>query len=296
MSLRTYTAIKRYLHVSDTYETYQYAEWLKVEPLNSGIRGRFQDLVVPASDETVDEVMIRFHGRSKHSRRMPKEPVIQGFKIFAICQRGYAYNRLFHSRIRGTPELDFTTQFAATRSVVYIPACSLAPSHNQGYHFNVYMENHFTTIPLLSALRYSGIARTGAARANAFPSSAKRPSDSVPWNTRNCAEVGGEEVCSQDQKTVQMLTTLHSLTGIQNSQLKLPSTPNYKYGGAQIRRTIAAPRMIGDILAVINDYKRVEERISLINKSHIHPADCQMHLVSSSTGPSISLRSIPSSS
>jgi len=38
-----------------------------------------------------------------------------------------------------------------------------------------------------------------------------------------------EEVCSRDQKTVQMLTTLQSATRIQNSKQKPLSTPNYEY-------------------------------------------------------------------
>ena len=249
-----YTAIKRYLHISDPDNTYTDAEWFKkVEPLNSTIRRRFQEVVVPASDVTVDEMMIRFHGRSKHSVRMPKKPIKQGFKIFAICQRGYTYNWLFHSRINGTAELDFTTQFAATQSVVYQLALSLP--HDQGYHFNVYMDNLFTTVPLLSALRDAGIAGTGTARSNAFPSSAKKLSDSVPWNTVDSTVVGGGSVLAiewRDQKTVQMLTTLHSVTEkVSKNRRQLRNTST---NGVQIRRTITTPRMTVNIPTVINDY------------------------------------------
>ncbi|KAF8242542.1 hypothetical protein K440DRAFT_638920 [Wilcoxina mikolae CBS 423.85] len=76
LSCSRFIQIKRYIHVCDPNIHLNEAEWYKkLEPLNSSIRGRCQSLAVPATNTSVDEMMVRFFGCSKHTVRMPKKPI-----------------------------------------------------------------------------------------------------------------------------------------------------------------------------------------------------------------------------
>ena len=78
MSLQHFSQIKRFLHISDPNLQLSRAEWFqKVESLNSMIRSRCQQFYFPASNVTVDEMMIRFGGRSHHTYRMPSKPITE---------------------------------------------------------------------------------------------------------------------------------------------------------------------------------------------------------------------------
>jgi hypothetical protein len=68
--------IQRYPHISDPDIVLPDEEWYnKIELPNSRIRERCQALAIPASDVSVDEMMVRFFGRSKHTVRMPSKPI-----------------------------------------------------------------------------------------------------------------------------------------------------------------------------------------------------------------------------
>ncbi|KAF8241318.1 hypothetical protein K440DRAFT_471075, partial [Wilcoxina mikolae CBS 423.85] len=116
-----FTQIKRYLHVSDPDLTHALpdAEWYqKLEPFSSSIHTRSQELAVLGTNTSVNEIMVCFLGRSKHTVRMPKKPIKEGFEIFAICQWGYTYNWLYCSRKIGIEELSPHPKLAATQAAV----------------------------------------------------------------------------------------------------------------------------------------------------------------------------------
>jgi hypothetical protein len=240
LSRTRYTKIKRYLHVSDPTETYSDKEWFrKLEPLNSKIRDRCQELVVPATNTTVDEMMVRFFGRSKHIVRMPKKPIKEGYKIFALCVAGYTYNWLLHSQTVGTTELpaESTSKLglAPTQGLVHQLALSLPYKE---FDFNVYMDNLFTTVTLLLSLRKKSIGGVGNARSNAFPSEHKVLADSAEWNTVSGGPTGDGKVRAiewQDQRTVQMLSTIHPLSRKIQKKCKAPRPTSTN--GLRIRNT-----------------------------------------------------------
>jgi len=45
--------------------------------------------------------MIPFSGRSKHTLKMKNKPIKEGFKVWALCDRGYLWDFLFHSHTNG---------------------------------------------------------------------------------------------------------------------------------------------------------------------------------------------------
>lgn len=72
------------LHIADPDIVLTDMEWYKkLEPISSSIRQHCQTLAIPAINVSVDEMMVRFFGRSKHTVRMPKKAIKEGYKIFA---------------------------------------------------------------------------------------------------------------------------------------------------------------------------------------------------------------------
>jgi hypothetical protein len=212
---------------------------------------------VPATNTTVDEMMVRFFGRSKHIVKMPKKPIKEGYKIFAICEAGYTYNWLFHSRTVGTTELPTESTsalgLAPTQGLVHHLALSLP---HKEFDFNVYMDNLFTTVPLLLSLRERGIGGVGTARSNAFPSAHKVLSEGSEWNTvlgGTTADGKVQAIEWQDQRTVQMLSTIHPLSRKIQKRRKAPRPTSTN--GPRIRKAFGdSSWMDVDIPSIINNY------------------------------------------
>jgi hypothetical protein len=76
--------------------------WFRVEPVYSIIRSNCQEAITPSSWVSVDEAMVPFHGRSKHTVKMPGKPISQGFKLWVLgSSGGYYYDWLLHSSVNG---------------------------------------------------------------------------------------------------------------------------------------------------------------------------------------------------
>ena len=103
MTLFRFQQIKRYFHVSSPPTSHlSIAHWhMKLEPLYSLLCTKFQAYVVLGQNVSFDEMMVPFAGRSKHTLKMKNKPVNEGFKIWALCDRGYLWDFLFYSRTCG---------------------------------------------------------------------------------------------------------------------------------------------------------------------------------------------------
>jgi hypothetical protein len=74
---------------------------MKVEPLASLLRKKFQAYVVVGQNISFDEMMVPFTGRSKHTIKMKNKPISEGIKIWALCDHGYLWDFLFYLRTFG---------------------------------------------------------------------------------------------------------------------------------------------------------------------------------------------------
>jgi hypothetical protein len=106
MTLFRFQQIMRYFHVSapplSISRHLPTAHWhTKLEPLASLLRTKFKAYVVLGQDVSFDEMMVPFSGRSKHTLKMKNKPIKEGFKIWALCDRGYLWDFLFYSRTSG---------------------------------------------------------------------------------------------------------------------------------------------------------------------------------------------------
>ena len=128
---------------------------------------------IPGTSIAVDECMIRFTGRSKATVTIPTKPTPTGFKVWVVAQRGYFLQWIWHDPmtrfgpVAGPPtrkrkrDPDDAPYLNPTQSVV-IALTNMLPK--QTYH--VYLDNLFTSIDLLIALRQRDIGGTGTCRTN----------------------------------------------------------------------------------------------------------------------------------
>jgi DNA-directed RNA polymerase specialized sigma24 family protein len=63
--------------------------WYKMNPLLSTFRMACKTHLIPGTDVAIDEIMVRFHGRSGDTCKMPNKPIKQGYKIFALADNDY---------------------------------------------------------------------------------------------------------------------------------------------------------------------------------------------------------------
>jgi len=266
-SRRRFTHIKRYLHVSDPdlTDALTDAQWYtKLEPLSSSIRTHTQELAVPGTHTSVNEMMVWFFGSSKHTVRMPKKPIKEGFKIFAICQRDYTYNWLYCSRKTGIAELPLHPKLPPTQAAVLHLMLSLP---YEDYDFNIYMDNLFTTVPLLLELRDKSIGEIGTARSNAFPRHLRPLDATAPWNTVSGGSTADGKVLGlewQDQKMVQMLMTLHPLSKKVKSNRKQPRITSTS--GAAIHKQFTSVCMEVDIPSANDDYNHFKGGVDIADQ------------------------------
>ena len=221
LSQTHFEQLKRYFHISPPYESLPRSQWYqKFQPLSSTLARRFQYFLLPASKVAVDEMMIRFTGRSAHTIQIRGKPIPKGYKVLALCDHGYTYSFLFTSNTESFAELnsDLYTgplRLSPTSKAIYQLASCLPSDH---FSFTIYMDNYFTNIPLLTALREKKIGACGTARSTSaeYPAAfkfRKNQKPTFPLNTISglvCREV---LVCIwQDNNLVQFMSTVHQIT------------------------------------------------------------------------------------
>ena len=218
MTLKRFEQIKRYLHLSEPFETLPRRSWYqKLLPLADRLRKSFQAYMVPASDVSIDEMMVRFAGRSFHTLQVPGKPIPLGYKILALSERGYTYDFLFTSRVESFSGLENPENYdkpirLSPTSRAVLKMCLTLPY--EVYSFTLFCDNYFSNIPLFQVLREYGIGACGTARPNSaeFPAPLKidKKKSNLPWGF-----LAGQKVRDvlailwQDNNLVRLLTTAH---------------------------------------------------------------------------------------
>jgi hypothetical protein len=85
MPMRRWEQIKRFIHASPIVEEIPQERWFeKMQPLADQVQSNFQRWVILATDVDIDEMMVKFKGRSKDTIRMRDKPIKEGYKVFAL--------------------------------------------------------------------------------------------------------------------------------------------------------------------------------------------------------------------
>jgi len=172
----------------------------------------------------VDEMMVRFVGRSVHTVRMPNKPIPEGFKVLALCEHGYTFSFIYTSRVdqfstlqHDLPNLEdeYHLSLSPTSRAVFFLATQLP---YQQYSFLLFCDNYFSNIPLFQALRNRQIAACGTVRPNSaeYPRILKlnKQRTILPWGTVSGVIPTNREVLAiiwQDKSLVRLLTTAYDM-------------------------------------------------------------------------------------
>jgi hypothetical protein len=129
----------------------------------------------PGRDLAVDEIIVRFEGRSKETTTIPNKPIPTGYKVWGAAQRGFLIVWNWHIPgikngpvgVRTPRELGGTkkagnggnkTQAVVLHLIKRLPK----PPKGSGYH--VYLDNLFVSTRFVQYARSQGVAITGTYR------------------------------------------------------------------------------------------------------------------------------------
>ena len=178
----------------------------KIRPVISAVEQTCRMNYHGSQDQSIDEAMIAFKGRSSMKQYMPMKPTKRRFKVWvrADSENGYVCQLECYTGKHGS-----TAEVGLGGNVVTRLTRDLV-----GQHYAVYMDNFFTGVPLFQRLLDDGIYATGTMRSNRkmFPDELKSAA------RRGLASRGdiefrqdGNMVATvwQDTKPVVMLSSRH---------------------------------------------------------------------------------------
>lgn len=173
MSLKRFQSLWRYLHCEDNESITDSRDVTsKIKTVLGTLEHTYFTKYNPSQELSVDEMMIKFKGRKSGKIHMPKKPVKLGFKVWAcscsccgyLCTFSVYNGRLSDSSGKKVP------QKGLVKDVVH----GLLERFYGQQHV-VYMDNFYTSGPLIEELRSQGVFTVGTILKNAagFPTSLK---------------------------------------------------------------------------------------------------------------------------
>ena len=153
------------------------APWFyRIQRIADLIRQACRDSYTPSSDIAIDEAMVAFKGRSKHTVKLKNKPINTGYKLWCIGDHGYIWSWLFHSRINGVETVAKKTSWpcknADKKEVILTPTFALilrlTEQLPKQLKFCVYLDNLFLNLPVTQCLLSMGISCMGTTRKNAI--------------------------------------------------------------------------------------------------------------------------------
>ena len=158
MSGRRFAWILSNLHLNDNVlepkkGSENFDRLYKVRPLLDQLTKNFLDALKPNENQSIDESMIKFKGRSSFKQYMPKKPIKRGFKVWMRCdESGFACQFEIYSGKKEVLERNLA------ENVVKRLTESL-----HGKNHRVFMDNFFTTYELFRYLETKNIYACGTA-------------------------------------------------------------------------------------------------------------------------------------
>ena len=158
ISRNRFLEIKRYLHfVNNATQIIPNTDKLfKVRPVTESIRQKCLSNYEPHKDNSIDEAMIKFKGRSSLKQYLPMKPIKRGFKVWmrADSCNGYVCEFYVYCGKDGetvATNLETTVVTKLSRSLV-------------GGSYHLYFDNYFTSVALMESLLQDGIYACGTYR------------------------------------------------------------------------------------------------------------------------------------
>jgi len=86
---------------------------------SSHLQQRCQELYLPGTHVSIDEMMVKFNSRSGHTVRIPSKPISVGFKVLALCDVGYTFSWLYTSRLTSIAGVVKETELWTTEQLCF---------------------------------------------------------------------------------------------------------------------------------------------------------------------------------
>lgn len=132
----------------------------KIRPMITRLNEVFQTQCSQSSNQSVDESMVKFKGKSTLKQYMPKKPIKRGYKVWARCDAKTGYMYVFDIYI-GKADENASSEEGLGYNVV-MKLCQGVPRNTL-----VAFDNFFTGIPLMTDLLIKkGIYAVGTVRLN----------------------------------------------------------------------------------------------------------------------------------
>ena len=251
MSLNRFWAIWTCLHVVDDQEPSSGNASItsKIKPLLDILEDTFFINYSPAQEMCVDEAMIKFKGRVKKGKvKMPKKPVKEGFKVWCACCACCGYLCAFQV-YEGKPEV---RESGVIKKVVLD---LMAPF--QGMNHVVYLDNYFTSGPLVDELAKVKTYTVGTIQqgASGFPQALK--TTEIPPNGYAAQRVENTSYYAfQDRKLVSFVSNIFPLE-MKGRVARLPP-----------KGRVLKHQQVPPVLPVYNRYMGAVDRLSQVRRTY----------------------------
>lgn len=149
--------IKKYFHLNDNLLANPVDKLYKLRPYLTRESNIWKSVYYPHRELCIDESMFGFRGRVKFKQYCPDKPTKFGFKVFTLCD---AISGFIYAFDVYTGKKDVPTRHLGGRTVIEL----IKGLENKGHV--IYMDNFYTSVPLLRELERLVVGATGTVRRN----------------------------------------------------------------------------------------------------------------------------------
>jgi hypothetical protein len=161
MSRDKFNQTWRYLHLQDNRYPDNNDRLWKVRWYLDHLYHRFEEVYKPPEGTyTIDESMVKFKGRLSFRQYMPAKPIKWGLKVWSLCDSSTGYMSRF--QVYTGREQGAAPEVGLAHRVVL----ELIDGLEDGGGITIYMDNFYTSVPLLIELRAQRVNACGTVRAN----------------------------------------------------------------------------------------------------------------------------------
>ncbi|XP_043283530.1 piggyBac transposable element-derived protein 4-like [Venturia canescens] len=160
MTFNRFSFIMNHLHINDNDKEPRkgdpcYDKLYKIRPMITCLNETFKNCFKPNKNQSIDEPIVKFKGRSSMKQYNPMKPIKRGFKIWVRAdQTAYVCEfQVYTGKVGKTPETNLGGRVVIdlTREIV-------------GGNDRVYFDNFFTSVNLLTSLKQEKIFACGTVR------------------------------------------------------------------------------------------------------------------------------------
>jgi len=219
MSLNRFEQIKRFLKLSDPNTNpepkssgYEKLWTAKLKPFSTLFQQACKQYLHSGRNVSVDEQLILFKGRFKHTMNIPSKEADRGFKIYCLCSENYLYAFMYASKTTKIVDLHQIQDFSPSTSMIV----QIVKSLPQPYEYVVYLNNFFSSIDLFMALKALGMRAVKTAKQGSeFDENLLKlkavATKEKNWGTTAVTTVNNHVLCMawQNNNTVLLMTTAH---------------------------------------------------------------------------------------